>query len=177
MNNREMAKTATRHLLSLDRKNILVLIPESVSNVDCIHSRLEGYRDALAEAGQPDNPDLTRTLRCKQDLISHYIETSDTFNHIDAIFGLTDEIAALCIEPLQKRGFRIPEDIAIMGFTGSQLFNPTNPPLSTVKTPFGQMAYQATEKLMEVLEGKNPYTPGFYEVPSELVIRESTVNS
>jgi DNA-binding LacI/PurR family transcriptional regulator len=37
------------------------------------------------------------------------------------------------------------------------------------------MAYRATEKLLEVLEGKKPYTPGFYEVPAELIIRESTV--
>ena len=177
MNNREMAKTATRHLLSLGKKNILLLIPESVESVDCIQSRTEGYRDALAEAGLPVNPDLTRILRCKQDLVTHYIETSDTFKNIDAIFGLTDEIAAMCIEPLKERGFRIPEDIAVMGFTGSQLFSQTNPPLSTVKTPFGQMAYQAAEKLMEVLEGKKPYTPGFYEVPSELVIQESTVKS
>ena len=76
-----------------------------------------------------------------------------------------------------QRVAAIPEDIAVMGFTGSQLFNQTNPPLSTVKTPFGQMAYQAAEKLMEVLEGQKPYTPGLFEVPSELVIRESTMNS
>ncbi|QHI70069.1 substrate-binding domain-containing protein [Tichowtungia aerotolerans] len=67
-----------------------------------------------------------------------------------------------------------PEDIALMGFNGIDLFSEKAARLSTVKIPFYQMAYKATEKLLEVLEGQKPYTPGFYEVPAELVIREST---
>ena len=64
-----------------------------------------------------------------------------------------------------------------MGFNGIDLFSEKASRLSTVKIPFHQMAYKATEKLLEVLEGQTPYTPGFYEVPAELVIRESTVKS
>jgi LacI family transcriptional regulator len=174
MNNRKMAEAATRYLLSTGRKKILLLIPESVPAF-CIQDRILGYREAIASAGLPENPDLVRVLKCDPDFLAQYIQSSDTFAHIDAVFGLTDEMASFCINPLKKRGFRIPEDISIMGFSGHNLFTQTNPPLSTVKTPFGKMAYTAIDMLIDVLDHNRPYTPGFYEVPAEIIIKGSTV--
>ena len=81
----------------------------------------------------------------------------------------------LCIDPIRERGFRIPEDIAVMGFNGFDLFSDKAHILSTVKIPIYAMAQRATEHLLAVLENKRPYKPGFYEVPTELIIRESTV--
>jgi len=63
-----------------------------------------------------------------------------------------------------------------MGFSGFDLFSEKANKLSTVKIPIHAMAYSATELLLAVLEKKTPYKPGFYEVPPELLIRESTVN-
>jgi DNA-binding LacI/PurR family transcriptional regulator len=172
MNNRKMAGEATRYLLANGRKKILLLIPESVP-ASCIQDRISGYRDAIASAGLPQNPDLVRILKCDPDFLAQYIQSSDTFTRIDAIFGLTDEMALFCINPLKKRGFRIPEDISIMGF-GNTIFTQTDPPLSSVETPFNQMVCTAIEILIEVLEQKRPYVPEFYEIPSKLIIRGST---
>ena len=47
--------------------------------------------------------------------------------------------------------------------------------LTTVRFPYHAMAYEATERLLSVLENDEPYVPGFYEVPTELIIRGSTV--
>lgn len=177
INNRKMAARATEHLISTGRKNIMLLVPESVITAYCIQDRINGYRDALKQAGLKENPDLTRIVRCDPKIIADFILTSPTINHIDAIFGLTDDVATLCIDPLKKRGIRIPDDIAIMGFNGSDLFNEKSLYISTVRIPFREIAMKATDKLLSVLENVNPYEPGFYEVAAELLIRESTVKN
>ena len=86
-------------------------------------------------------------------------------------------MTADCLGPLTQRGVNIPEDIALMGFDLTGVFNPSSPQLSTIAYPVHAMAYAATEKLLEVLEGITPYIPGFYEVPTELIIRGSTVKN
>ena len=175
INNRKMAAKATQHLLSTGRKNIMVLVPESVISAYCIQDRINGYRDALKAVGIKETPDLIRIIQCNQDAVSDFILTSPTINQIDAIFGLTDDVAMLCIDPLRGRGLKIPEDIAIMGFNGNDFFNEKARSLSTVQIPFQKMAMDATDKLLSVLENKTPYKPGFYEVSAELLIRESTI--
>ncbi len=175
VDNRKMARQATEHLLSIGCRNILLIIPEATLTAVCIQERINGYREALQEAGIKDDPDLTRIIRADEHIVAEFIRDSSTINQIDAILCLTDELAMLCMDPLEERGLRIPEDIALMGFNGTDLFSEKAARLSTVKIPFHAMAYKAAEKLLEVLEGKQPYAPGFYEVPAELVIRESTV--
>ena len=175
INNRKMARQAAEHLLSIGRKNIMLLVPEATLSAVCIQDRINGVRDALHASGIKDNPDLTRIIRADENVVSEFISNSSSIEQVDAILCLTDELAMLCMDPLEARGLRIPEDIALMGFNGTDLFSEKAARLSTVKIPFHQMADKATEKLLEVLEGKQPYTPGFYEVSSELIIRESTV--
>lgn len=177
VDNCKMAKQATKHLLTIGRKKIMMLVPEETVDVLSIHDRMNGFRHAMEEAGLSVNPDLTRIIRPEKKTVSDFIRTSSAITQIDAILCLTDNLAMLCMDPLEQRGLRIPEDVALMGFNGIDLFTEKAARLSTVKIPFYQMAYQATEKLLEVLEGEKPYTPGFYEVSAELVIRESTVKS
>ena len=174
INNRKMAKKATEHLLSIGRKNILLLVPEADLSAYCIQDRIDGYHDALQAAGLKANPDLIHILRSDEKSVSGFILSSSTLDQVDAILCLTDYIAMFCMDPLQERGLRIPEDIALMGFDGIDLFSKKARGLSTVKTPFHAMAHSATEHLLAVLENKTPYKPGFYEVPTELLIREST---
>ncbi len=153
----------------------MVLVPELILSTYCIQDRLSGYRDALHAAGLKENPDLIRLVRNDEKVVSEFIMNCSSLEHVDAIFCLSDEIAKLCMDPLQERGFKIPEDIALMGFSGFDLFSEKANKLSTIKIPIHAMACRAVEHLLAVLENKTPYKPGFYEVPAELVIRESTV--
>jgi len=175
INNRKMAQQATEHLLSIGRKNIMVLIPDTVFSTCCIQDRLNGYHDALLAAGLKDNPDLVRIIRSDEKSIAEFIASCHSLESVDALLCLTDSLALFCMEPLRKRGYKIPEDVALMGFGGNNLINKNADQLSTVQTPFHTMAYEAAGKLLEVIEGKTPYTPGLHEVQAELLIRSSTV--
>jgi DNA-binding LacI/PurR family transcriptional regulator len=50
----------------------------------------------------------------------------------------------------------------------------TSPTLSTVQRPFQEQAYKAIDTLLNILEKKIAYTPGFVEIETQLVKREST---
>jgi len=96
---------------------------------------------------------------------------------VDAIFCPIDELAALCVEPLKFLGRRIPEDVAIIGFDNAHASRRTTPALSSVQLPIAVQAHAAIDLLLKILKKEIPYGPGFHEIETELVIRESTVKT
>lgn len=89
-----------------------------------------------------------------------------------AIVGATDEIATGCNVALTRRGMRVPEDVSIAGWGGSEMSNLLGHPLTTVKTPMFQMGVDAINLLLEVLKG----TPRHRHVvlDAQLVLAGST---
>lgn len=174
VDNRKMACEATEYLINIGRRNILMLIPESLRHIACIQDRLRGYRDALQKRGIPVSEDFIRTVRCQKDHVEAVIGELRGLGEVDAILCPSDDLAALCIEPLKSLGYRIPEDIALIGFDDSLIAQHTNPPLSSVRRPVEKQAHAAIDLLLKILSKEVPYEPGFHEIKTELVIREST---
>ncbi len=174
INNRRMAMQAVEYLIGLGRTKILMLMPEKLQHISCIQDRLKGYRDALANHGIQENEEFIRSVRTLKTNVATFIAELRCLDEIDAIFCPTDELAALCIEPLKLAGKRIPEDIAIIGFDDLPLAQHTNPPLSTVLRPVDKQAHAAIDLLLKILKKQAPYEPGFHEIDTRLVIREST---
>jgi len=121
INNRKMGKQAVEHLIGLGRRNILMLIPEKLQHLTCMQDRLQGYRDALTENGFQISGELIRTVRCLRENVNTFFEDLRCLGEVDAIFCANDDLAALCIKPLQAMEYRIPEDIALMGFSDNPL--------------------------------------------------------
>ncbi len=78
---------------------------------------------------------------------------------------------------MKDRGYRIPEDIALIGFGDAPAARHTSPPLSSVHISTEKQVYAAVDLLLKILNKEIPYEPGFHEIESELVIRESTVKT
>ncbi|RKX45978.1 MAG: hypothetical protein DRP64_03875 [Verrucomicrobia bacterium] len=174
INNRKMASRAVEHLIGLGRRSILMLIPEKLQHLNCIGDRLQGYRDALTENGIQISGELIRTVRSLEDNVNTFFGDLRCLGEVDAIFCANDDLAALCIKPLQAMEYRIPEDIALMGFSDAPFCQHTTPPLSSVHLPVGKQFYAATDLLLKILKKEVPYEPGFHEIESDLVIRAST---
>jgi len=174
IDNRKMARRAVEHLIGLGRRNILMLSPESLQHVCCIQDRVQGYRDALTENGIQVSDKLIRTVRNVKDDVNELLMNLPCLGEVDAIFAANDDIVAFCIEPLKAMGRRIPEDVALMGFSDTLVCQHTNPPLSSVRRPAKKQAYAAVDLLLKILNKEVPYEPGFHEIETELVIREST---
>jgi LacI family transcriptional regulator len=76
---------------------------------------------------------------------------------------------------LKKERIRIPDDMAVVGFSNLDLTDLLSPPLSVVRQPAYEMGRVAAELLIGVIESKKPVTEFENRVlPAELLVRESS---
>jgi LacI family transcriptional regulator len=76
---------------------------------------------------------------------------------------------------LRAAGKKVPQDIAIIGFTNTNIADLFNPPLSAIRQPAFDMGQTATELLIQIIESKRPVTEFQTKVlETELFTRESS---
>ncbi|TQV86243.1 LacI family transcriptional regulator [Exilibacterium tricleocarpae] len=172
VDNQEVGRTATRHLLELGHTRIAAIAgpTELRSSID----RLAGYRAALTEA------DITvdEKLICYGDYSSESgVEgTRQLMQHKQrpsAIFCLGDSVAIGALHILRELGYRVPEDISVIGVDGVAPAKYSAPPLTTVAQPMEQIGKISMETLLALIEGRKPEKT-LNILPHELVVRGST---
>jgi DNA-binding LacI/PurR family transcriptional regulator len=89
----------------------------------------------------------------------------------DAVFAGDDDAAIGVINSLTDKGYRVPEDIAVVGFDDLRLSAFLNPPLTTVRAPTETVGRIAAERLFGLL--KNEISEGITLLPTEIIIRRS----
>ncbi|MCX7846224.1 MAG: LacI family transcriptional regulator [Dictyoglomaceae bacterium] len=89
-----------------------------------------------------------------------------------AIFAGNDLIAIGAIKALRELGFRIPEDISVIGFDDIELAKNFDPPLTTIRVPKRRMGSLAVEILINKIQGREEI-PVKIVLPVELSIRNS----
>lgn len=91
---------------------------------------------------------------------------------IDAILGHGDYLAMGAIRALREAGYRVPEDVAVVGMTGLEISAYTRPSLSIVRQPMGRVGQTAAELLLESIRSERHHVMGV-ECAAEIVLRES----
>ena len=91
----------------------------------------------------------------------------------DALIAADDQDALALLSRLQRRGLRVPEDIALVGFDDEDFAAETFPSLTTVSQPLSEMARRAALYLLARLAGveRDLYQ---HVLPNRLVVRESS---
>jgi LacI family transcriptional regulator len=93
----------------------------------------------------------------------------------DAIFSAGDRLTVSCLTALKAIGLKVPEDIALAGFSNSPLVELLNPSLTAVKQPAFEMGQAATELLIKLIESKRAVTEFETVVlQTELIVRDSS---
>ena len=115
------------------------------------------------------NPDLAFKLKTKQ-ITEDEVPILEILE-IDAVFSGADDSAIGVISALRESGYRIPEDVSVIGFDDLQLSAFLTPPLTTVKAPTELVGRIAAQQLIDLIAGKDvdPVTV----LPTEVVIRRS----
>lgn len=145
---------------------ITYLITTGHKRIGCIHAplnyvvskeRLDGYILAHKEAGLP--VDYSLIANGGYTINQAYEAALSIFkkpNPPTAIFA-TDDIKAIgAYKAILELGLRIPEDISIIGHNNYDISQVTSPPLTTIDVPIPELGKIATEKLIEIIEGKTP---------------------
>lgn len=91
----------------------------------------------------------------------------------DALFCDNDLIAIGAMKTLIRAGYRVPEDVGVVGYDDIYLAALVNPGLTTVRQPIYEMGYTAARQLIAMIEG-NTREMQEITLATELVIREST---
>lgn len=126
----------------------------NIDDIPATHGRLVGYRQALAGAGIPFNPDLV------------VIEESDTRGGYRAalqllrrpdrptgLFCFNDRMAMGAYQAARELGLRIPQDVSVVGFDNQELIaDGLFPGLSTVALPHYEMGAWAVNTMIDMLD-------------------------
>ena len=93
---------------------------------------------------------------------------------IRAVIAFDDMVAIGCLNALNSRGRKIPQEISVIGFDDLFITRHTNPPLTTVHQPWNRMGQLAVIKIDNILAGRDTDLGGLTILECPLIVREST---
>lgn len=177
IDDQKAAFNATKHLIDIGCKKIAhvrgALKPQTTID------RFIGYKNALKAHNIPfDNSIVFETDHLTFEdgrLIADEIALKH--RDIDGVFAFTDLLATGILVGLKEHGFKIPEDISIIGFSNWFLTTITTPTLSTVDQPGFIMGEEAFKLLLEEINDikkGNKIKYKTIEIPTEVIVRNST---
>lgn len=162
------ARDATRYLLSKGYRRVATITgPLTMpAGVD----RLEGYREALAEAGLEPVvvADGNFTTDGGAAAMQQILDGGAEF---DALFIASDLMARGALAVLGRAGIRVPEDVGIVGFDDSPVATSVNPQLTTMRQPSHEQGEKMADILLSILAGGTP--PHVTVLETELIVRAS----
>ena len=118
--------------------------------MEASRDRLKGYRQAMATADLPVDPELV--LEGNWQPQSGYTRTHELMrlpSPPTEIFCANDLMAIGCYEALRELGLSIPDDVAVMGYDDREIAQHLHPPLTTVLLPHFEMGTIAAEILFD----------------------------
>ena len=162
------------HLVGVGYKRIAHLA--GLKNLSISLNRLQGYKDALIQGG----------LRYAEERVV-YGGLDDTDGLIglqklltlektpDAVFAVNDPVAVGAFTVIKASGLKIPADIALAGFSNTNLSGLLEPPLTTVEQPTYEIGKAAAQLLLEQINHDGDYfRPKTKILKTHLIIRSST---
>lgn len=93
----------------------------------------------------------------------------------DAIFAVNDPTAIGAMKSLKNHGLKIPGDVAIVGFTESNMAELIDPPLTSVAQPTFEIGQTAAKLLLEQIESNGIFVPQTVVLNGRLNPRESSM--
>jgi LacI family transcriptional regulator len=149
---------ATEHLIQNGYKKIAAITNSEFLSIT--NERVAGYKEALLKNG----------LVVYDKYVKHcfyggmvFSEIEEAVNELlklkeipDAIICTSDKLTMGCLKTLKRRGIKIPDEIALAGFSNSELAELTDPAITTIRQPTEEIGKAATELLLQLIESKRP---------------------
>ncbi|WP_256011696.1 LacI family DNA-binding transcriptional regulator [Desertivirga xinjiangensis] len=147
----EGAFSAVQHLIKRGKKRVAFL--NGPANLHVCKKRGEGYKNALQR----------NKLQWDEQLLRHYdLDLNTVEEHVnfflglqdkpDAIFAINDPTAIEVMRVLKKKQIRIPEDIAVVGFSNDMVSSLIEPGLTTVEQPVAEIGRVAAQLLLDQIK-------------------------
>lgn len=168
-------KRIAKYLMELGYEQIGYIgsiAPDTLSAV-----KFNGFMDYLTNAGlEPADIITSRTTanintNSIQKLICRYIQKNGF--HSDAIFACDDVTACEAIHALIACGYKVPDDVAVVGFDNSLLAKKMNPSVSSLAQPLGEIGKRAVELLIHRINKETEEVEEL-ELRTRIITRDSS---
>jgi DNA-binding LacI/PurR family transcriptional regulator len=171
--NVDVTHKLVEHLIQVHGKRRILHMRGPIHQEDGMR-REAGYKSALAANGIPFDENLVLNGDFERDIA--YQALNDFLGNgkhvaFDAIFTGDDDAAVGVLRALHKYGYKVPEDIAVVGFDDLSVSPFLNPALTTVRAPTEAVGRIAAEKLFAILE--NQSSNEAVVLPTEIIFRRS----
>ncbi len=165
IDDRRWAFKVVEHLIKCGYRNIAHLAGNE--HLSVTKERLQGYLDALKTYDIPIRENLIMYVGVQQDRAKIGVDYLFSLkDKPDAIFCINDPIAIGSMLELKKRGYRVPEDIAIAGFSESPIGKIME--LTSVSQPTLELGKIAAETLLKQIRN--------YDLPVKTTILDAKLN-
>lgn len=145
---------ATSHLISKGCKNIIHF--SGPQELEIYKNRFEGYKAALDKNNIPFNEEYVLSSRLMEQDGDRCIKTFLKKGiPVDGIFSANDLAAVGAMKYIKQRKIKIPEDIAIVGFSNEPISRIIEPSLTTIDQSGFKIGTLATDLLLEHIIKKN----------------------
>ena len=171
--NKSATHRLVEHLIVRHHKRRILFLRGPMNQEDS-YWRETGYRSALKAHGIPFDEKLVLTGEFEQDIAYNALNQflgSRRRPTFDSVFAGDDNAAIGVLRALKEHEYRVPKDIAVVGFDDLQISAFLTPPLTTVRAPTEMVGRIATEKLLGLLNKE--VSEGVVLLPTEIVIRRS----
>lgn len=175
IDNYKYGYAAVKHLIEQGCKRIAMITSNLNRNVYA--QRFSGYKDALKDSHIEFNE---KYLLIKEIGEKHAVAAAQEVMKMDpvpdGVFITSDFTAALFMQTLKEQGFRIPKDIAVVGFNNDAIGKIVEPQLTTIDYPGIDIGEIAARNLLALMsEGKTSLQINTVFVESKLIIRQSSM--
>ncbi|MFD6475526.1 LacI family DNA-binding transcriptional regulator [Streptomyces anulatus] len=176
--NAEGERELTRHLIEDHGLRRLAFIGGEENSPDA-QARFRGFQAGCRDAGLPvpSRPELRAGMMTQAEgalAADALLDRSEGtgVERPEAMLFANDQMAVGALQALERRGVRVPDDIAVTGFDGIPLSRIVRPPLTTVRQPIRRLGEQAVELLVQRLAdpGRAPVS---LELPVSVTRRAS----
>lgn len=173
------AYEGTKKLIEINRNKILFIGGATFSEKN---QRILGYKKALQDHGIPFNKDflllcdLDDTSKIDAQIKKGIQQCLSQKISPNAIFGATDVITTRTLGILSELKIHVPDQLAVIGFSNTEIAFALNPSLSTIYQPANKIGFLALEKMVELLNLKSTSRIEYETIllDTEIQLRNST---
>lgn len=170
-NNEYASVISCEHLIRKGARDIVFI--SGPLNVSTSIERFEGYKAVLAQHSIPFRPEMCRhgsyTVESGYNAVLELERSGISYS---AILAANDLMALGALKAVREFGYRVPEDVQIIGFDNIEFSQYCEPSLSTVQQPTFDMGAKAVELLTGIIEKRDPVQPE--RLIPKLLMRKTT---
>lgn len=166
---------AVRHLLDNGYRRIAYISIAVESEAYTITQRLDGYCNALTEAGIALNSDYISFPEMEGDASARIQRLLELPEPPEAIFCANDLMAVELMKYCHRMSIRVPGDLAVVGYDNMPILQNLPYSITTIEQDFYRMGYEAAKTICDIIKG-NTDMKLQKVLPVRLLVRDSSAS-